>query len=103
ELGDRPGGAGVELLLQIVEVVAGAARGGVGLGIGGDADLEIGDPLQPGDQVGGIGIAIGVRHVAAGRARAADRCTGRIAAQCDDVAAPGLPVVACVRVDLLGR
>ena len=45
ELGDRPVGAGIELALEIVEVVAGAARLGMGLGIGGDADLEIGDAL----------------------------------------------------------
>ena len=57
ELGDRPVGAGVELVLQIVEVVPGALRLGMGLGIGGDADLEIGDPLQPGDEVGGKGVA----------------------------------------------
>ena len=64
ELGDRAAGAGIELALQIVEIVAGAARRGMGLGIGGDADLEIGDALQPGDEIGGIGVAARVRRIA---------------------------------------
>src|ERR1700747_1742978 len=41
ELRDRAAGAGVELSLQIIEIVAWAARRWVGFGIRGDADLEI--------------------------------------------------------------
>ena len=62
-LGDRPVGAGIDLALEIVEVVLGAFRLGMGLGIGGDADLEIGDALQPGDQIGGKGIAPRLRRI----------------------------------------
>ena len=50
------------LRLQIVEVGCGARRFGMGLGIGRDADLEIGDASEPGDEIGGIGIAAGVRR-----------------------------------------
>ena len=97
ELRDRAAGAGVELGLQIVEVVAGAARRRMGFGIGGDADLEIRHLLQPGDEIGGVGIAARVRRIA--RPDAA----GRVAAQRDDVADAGLPIVARDRVDLLAR
>src|SRR3546814_4126955 len=45
------------------------------LGIGGDRDVEVGHPLQAGDQVGGVGVAFRVRPVAAA-------ALGRIAAQC---------------------
>ena len=72
ELRDRAGGAGIDLALQIVEIGRGARRLGMGLGIGGDADLEIGDAPQPGDEIGGIGIAAGMRRDRP-RARRADR------------------------------
>ena len=103
ELGDRTAGAGVELGFQIIEVVPGAARRGMGFGISGDADLEIGDPLQPGDQIRRIGIAAGMRRIAV-RAicrPAADRPVGRIAAQRDDMADAGFPIVAGNVVDLI--
>jgi hypothetical protein len=53
-LGDRADGPGIDLALQVVDIVLGALRLGMGLGIGGDADLEIGDLPQPGDKIGGI-------------------------------------------------
>ena len=63
------------------------------LGIGGDRDLEIGDALQPGHQVGGIGVAVRMRHVVA--------AARHVAAQRHDVAHPGLPVGAGDGVDLV--
>ena len=63
ELRDRAARAGIELRLQIVEIVAGATRGGMRLGIGGDADLKIGDAFQPGHEIGGVGVPAGVRRV----------------------------------------
>src|SRR3546814_3509546 len=50
-----------------------------------DADLEIADLLQAGDQVGGIGIALGMGDKAAAAFR-------RIAAERDDMADAGFPV-----------
>src|SRR5256885_16538933 len=71
----------------------GAARRGVGFGIGGDADFEIGDPLQPGDQIGRVGIAAGMRRVAvsAGGRPTANLSVWRVAAQGDDIAGTGAP------------
>jgi hypothetical protein len=66
----------------------------MGLGIGGDADLEIGDPLQAGDQIGGEGVAAGMRRVALADA------ARRIAAQRHDMADAGLPIGVRDRVDL---
>ena len=97
ELRDRAAGAGIELGLQIIEIVTGAARRGVRFGIGGDADLEIRHLLQACDEIGRVGIAAGVRRVA--RPDAA----GRVAAQRYDVADADLPIVARHRVDLVAR
>src|SRR3546814_4086537 len=52
ELGNRPGGPGIDLALQIVEVDDGVGGLWVHLGIGGDADLEIARPPQSFDQIG---------------------------------------------------
>lgn len=51
ELGDRPRRAGIDLLLERIDI--GIERGGfrVFLGIGRDRDLEIADALQAGDEV----------------------------------------------------
>ncbi len=55
------------------------------LRIGGDRDLEIRDALEPGDQVGRVGVALRMRGVAlAGR---------RVAPQRHDVAHAGVPVL----------
>ena len=62
ELGDGPRCPRVELALQIVEIGPGARRLGVDLGIGRHRDLEVVTPLQPGDQFGGAGIALRMRH-----------------------------------------
>src|SRR3984893_9495491 len=92
ELSDRAAGASVELALQVVEVVLGALRFRVGLGIGGDADLEIGDALQSPDEIGGISVAAGIWRVMLDAA-------GRITAQRNDVADPGMPVTMRHRID----
>ena len=86
ELRDRAAGAGVELRLQIIEIVAGAAGRRMGFGIGRDADLEIGDLFQSCDQIGRVGIASRVGRIAEPGAarywsiwrdrRAAPRCDG---------------------------
>ena len=68
------------------------------LGIAGDRHLEGADALEAGDQIGGIGVAAGMRLVVRAGARR------RIAAQRHDVAHAGLPVGARHLVDLvLGR
>ena len=91
----RPAGAGVELRLQVIEIVAWAARRGMGFRIGGDADLEIGHPLQASHQIGGIGITTRMRRIAAVCS------TRRVAAQRHDMADASLPVVAGDGVDFL--
>src|SRR5271167_3645413 len=93
KLGDRATGASVELGFQVVEIALRTLRLGVGLGIGGDADLEIGDALEPGYEIGGVGIAAGMRRITLGAA-------WWIAAQGDDVPDPGLPIFLGHRVDL---
>ena len=85
ELGDGAAGAGVDLALEVVQVGRRAGRLGMGFGIGGDADLEIGDLLQARHQVGGVGVAAGMGPVGA-------RALGRIAAQGHDVADSLLPI-----------
>ncbi len=57
------------------------------LGIGGDADLEIGDALQARDEIDGTRIARGMRFIAPG-------ARGRVTAQRDDVANAGVPIIA---------
>src|ERR1700730_14229800 len=93
KLTDRAAGTGVELALQVVEVVLGARRFRVGLGIGGDADLEIGDALQSPDEISGVSVAAGIRRVMLDAAR-------RITAQRNNVADPGLPVAMRDGIDL---
>ena len=48
--------------------------------IGGNRNLDIGDALDPGDEIGGIAIAARMRCVAF------SNTAKRIAAQCDDMA-----------------
>ena len=67
----------------------------VGLRIGGDADLEIGDAPEARDEIGGKSVAAGMRRIPlADPAR-------RVAAQRDDVADAGLPVIGGDGVDLV--
>ena len=94
ELGDRPAGAGVDLALEVVDVGLRARRLRMRLRIGGDGNVEAGHPLQPGDQIGGIGVAVRMRLVPT-------RPLRRIAAQGDDVANAGRPVPPRHLVDLL--
>ena len=94
ELGGRPVGAGVDLALEIVEIGCGAGKSGWHFGIGGDRNFERRDRLQAGDQLGGIGIAAGMRRELGAR-------LGRIAAQRDDVAHAELPIIPGDRVDLV--
>ena len=77
ELAQRPGGAGVHLLLQQVDVMAMAGRIRMALGIEGDADLERRDLADARDQFGGGLIAIGMGTIGAIHAR-------HVAAQGDD-------------------
>ena len=65
----------------------------MGFGRGGNTDLEISDPLEPGNQINGVGIALGMGSVAIGGGR-------RIAPERDDVAHARLPVAARDLVDL---
>ncbi len=62
-LGDRPVGAGVDLLGEHVEVVIVGGRLGVTLGVGRDGDVEVAALLDGGDEVGGALVAVGVRCV----------------------------------------
>src|SRR5690242_12217227 len=94
ELGDAAVGAGIDLALQVLEVGIDARRIGMLLGIARDADLEVADLLQAGDQCGGIGVAAGMRAVLAAHA------ARRIATQRHDVADAGVPVGAGDIVDL---
>ncbi len=55
ELGDGAAGTRVHLAFQIVDVDVTVGRLGVGLRIGRDTDIEVGDPLQPGHQIAGEG------------------------------------------------
>ena len=90
-LGDRPRRAGIELALEIVEIVLRARRAGMHLRIGGDADLEIRHAPQALDQFGGALVAI----------RADIRLTGRqIAAKGHDMADAALPVAGRDLADL---
>ena len=67
------------------------------LRIGRDRDLDVGDALDAGDEIGGIAVAAGMRRVAL--ADAADR----IAAQRHDVAHAGVAIAADHGVDLVAR
>ena len=88
ELGDGPRRPGVDLALQVVDVVLGAFRFRVDFRVGGDADFEVGDLLQPRHQVGRIGVAAGVGPVAI-------LTFGRVATQRHDVLDTSLPIGAC--------
>ncbi len=81
---------GVDLALEVVEI--GLRRGGLGMhfGIGGDGDVEIGDPHQPFDQLGGIVVAILGQLFAA----------GNVAAQGDDAPNAAVADPAGLGVDL---
>src|SRR5215211_3075616 len=94
ELRDRPVRARVHLALQILEIERPVARVRMDFGISGDGNVELGDPLQAFDQLGGIAIAVRMRLVL----RAG---LGRIAAKRDDVAYTEVPIVAGDRIDLL--
>ena len=93
ELADRAVGAGVDLGDEIVEVAVGTIAVGMDFGIGRDRNFERRDLLQPGDQLGGIGIALRMGRVGLAR-------LGRIAAQRDDVTHAGVPIGARDIVDL---
>ena len=60
KLGDDARCAGIDLGFQVVEVPARSGLSGWLSGVAGDGDLEIANPLQAADQVGGIGIAAGM-------------------------------------------
>ena len=93
ELGDGAAGAGADLSLEVVDVSLRTTRFRVSLRVSGNADLEIGDPFQPGNQIRGVGIASRVRHVP-------NRSVGRIAAQSNDVPDTSAPVRLSDHVDL---
>ena len=80
ELGDRAGGAGIDLGREHVEVGLHGRAVRMLFRIGGDRHLDIGEPLDAGDQIGAVAIAAGMRRISL--ADAADR----IAAQRHDVA-----------------
>ncbi len=94
ELGDAAVGAGIDLALEILQVGFGVRRIGVLLGIAGGADLERADLLQADDELGGIGVAAGMRAVLAAHAGR------RIAAQRHDVSDAGIPIGPRDLVDL---
>ncbi len=94
ELADRAGGPGVDLALQIVQVVLRAGRLRVAFRIGRHADLEIGDALQAFHQIGGIGVAARIGLVGGADARR------RIAAQRHDMADAAVPIGPGDGVDL---
>ena len=95
ELGDRARRAGIDLGREHVEV--GLDRRAVGMlfRIGRDRDLDVGQALDAGDEIGGIAIAAGMRRVAL--AETADR----IAAQRHDVAHARRAIAADHGVDLV--
>ena len=93
ELGDGPRRTGVELAFEVVEVEIGGRRFGMDLGIARDGDLEIGDAPQPGHQIDGIGVTLGVRRITIDAGR-------RVAPERDDMVDPGLPVSARDVIDL---
>src|SRR6516162_2659490 len=68
----------------------------MGLGKGGDADLEIGDALQAGNQIRRTANAAGIGLIAVGAGR-------RIAAERHDMADALAPVIGGQRLDLLPR
>src|SRR5690606_7460288 len=88
--------AGIHLALQVLQLQP--RRGGIRMafGIAADADLEVVQLAQAGDQVGRIGIAVGMRHEFSGALR-------RVAAQGDDMPDAGLPVMFGHLVDLASR
>ena len=94
ELGDRPGRAGIDLLLQRVDVGIERGRFRMLLRIGRDGDLELADPADAFDQVGGLVIALRMRLI--GRAEPA----GRIAPQRHDMAHACRPIGSDDLVDL---
>ena len=58
-LGHQPAGTRLDLAAQVLEIGLGALGLGVDLGVAAGADLEVGHGLEPADQVGGIGVAVG--------------------------------------------
>ena len=94
ELADRAVGPGIDLALEMVEVGLGTGRFRVNLGIASDRNVERRDLLQPGDQIGGGGIAVRMR----GKGAAG---LGRIAAQRDEVPDPGVPIGLRDRIDFI--
>ncbi len=93
ELGDDAVGAGIDLGLEVVDVGLERRALGMLLGIAGDGDLEVADPLQAGHEIGGVDVAAGMGLVVRAEARR------RIAAQRHDVANAGFPIGARDGVD----
>ena len=60
-LSDGAGGAGIKLTLEVVQIVAWAESARMRLRIGRNRNLEIGNVFQAGNEVGGIGVATGMR------------------------------------------
>ncbi|KAG7666547.1 hypothetical protein KSW81_002826 [Nannochloris sp. 'desiccata'] len=79
ELGDRPVRAGIELALEVVDLGLRAFGFRMALGIGRDRNLERVQGLEARDQIGGAGIAFGVRREGGTR-------RARITSQRDDMA-----------------
>ncbi len=96
ELGDRAIGPGVDLALQIVQIVLGIGRIGMTFGIGRDRNLERVQLAQARDQRGGIFIPADRRLELRPRRR-------RIAAQRDDMPHACRPIFLRDRVNLLAR
>ena len=93
ELGDRAGGARIQFALQSVQIRTGVERRGMGLGIGGDRDFEIRDLAQSRHEIGGEGIAAGMRRIR--------RAGGGVATQGNDVTHARGPVLAGDLIDLV--
>ena len=94
ELGDRARGAGIDLGFEHVDVGCDRRTVGMLFRIGRHRYFEVGEPLDAGDQIGGVAVAAGMRRVLLAGAGQ------RIAAQRHDVAHAGLGISADHGVDL---
>src|SRR5689334_9766917 len=77
-LSDRPGSAGIELALEVIDLDVPAGRLRMLFGISGDRDIEVSNLADAGNELGRAAIAVGMLHI--GLAGAA----WRVAPQCND-------------------
>ena len=78
--------------IQVVEIEIGVRCFGMHFRVGGDRDFEVPDFPETGNEVGRIGVSVGVRLVVV-------RTFGRVAAQCDEMPHAHVPVLARNVVD----